>query len=167
MHETYSLGDIETATGIPYEKLRYVVDQGLLPGDRPVINVSLSGSRGRGTARRYTPFVAFGIASAALLLAAGLRRAMVEAILDRVCNNSLSKRGFDSMPLYQAYQKRDVSILEIGDLVNWRIRGSADLYSRTFDTGWQQVHTGDNVIAYEPLVTISLDTAKLRRFFLK
>jgi len=165
MQESYSLTDIATATGISYEKLRYVVDQALLPGDRRTKGITFSGSRGRGTARSYTPFSAFGIACAALLLAAGLRRATVEAILERVCAGNLGQRGFESVPLYQAFQRREVSILEIGDQVNWRIRGSADLHRKTLDTGWKQVETGANLKDYEPLVTVSVDAAKLRRYF--
>ena len=98
MDATDSLAEIELATGIPCEELRYVIDQKILPGGRRPGDMNRSGSRGRGTARTYTPFEAFGIACAALLLAAGLRRASVQRIMKILSKNTGERRNLDSVP---------------------------------------------------------------------
>lgn len=165
MQESYSLADIEAVTGIAYEKLRYVIDQKLLPGDRRMRDVSFSGSQGRGTVRTYTPFSAFGVACAALLLEAGLKRATTEKILDCICRRGPGPVTFDSVPLYQAFRKRDVAILEIGDHVNVRLYGTADIARKELETGWMQVETGARLEKYEPMIVVGINAAKLRSCF--
>jgi len=166
MRESYSLTDIEAVTGIAYEKLRYVIDQKLLPGDRRMRELSFSGSQGRGTARTYTPFSAFGVACAALLLEAGLKRVTTEKILDCVCRCGPGPVTFDSVPLYQAFQKRDLAILEIGDHVNIRLHGTAHVARKELETGWIQVETRAHLEKYEPMITVRINVAKLRSCFM-
>jgi len=165
MSESYTLSAIELATGIPYEKLRYVIDQRLLPGDHHARHVFEAGSQGRGTPRVYGDLSAFGIACAALLLRAGLRKATVLKVMDRVCKYTGETREISSIPIVQAFAERDTAFLEVGDGVNVRFHGSEDYLRKKLDTGWQQVETGAVLSDYEPMVVVSVNAAKLRRCF--
>lgn len=62
-----NLAEIAHTSGVAVRKLRYVLDHQILSG-------SQDASQGRGTARSFTPFEAFALVTAALMLRAGLRR---------------------------------------------------------------------------------------------
>ena len=158
MKESFKLKDIESATGISVQRLRYVLDQGILPGSS-----GPSWSRGRGSPRSFTPFEAFGIVCAALLLGAGLRRRAVKDCLEILCTSFGDRRDVASVPLYQAFQQRAVASLEIGDGDYVRLIGSEDYRRRPLIFAWRQISTKRDMAMCEPLVTVRVDVAKLRR----
>ena len=121
---------------------------------------------GRGIARVYTPFEAFGIACAAAMIGAGLRRRTVMNCFDLICSPTKpGSRNLNDIPLYQAFEKREVALLEVGDQVNVRIYGSEDFRKRKLDYGWRQIETGAELKNYEPTVVVGINVAKLRACF--
>lgn len=156
MNESFDLAAIADRIGVPVRRLRYIVDQGLLPGGTP-------SGKGRGSARRYLPFEAFGIACAAWMLKAGLRRALVRDCLKLLCSpKEFGSRDPRRVPLYSAFWAQEVVRLEVGDWVNVRLVGTRDNPNEGYSTGWRQVSTGAPVGPYEPDVLVSINTASLR-----
>ncbi len=160
---SYTLQQIAEATGFSSERVRYVIDQKIMPGQRKSGAIQV-GSRGRGKARRYIAFEAFSIACATAMIGAGLRRKTVRECFDLICSYTRpGSRNVQDMPLYQAFE-RDVAMLEIGDHVNVRIHGSADYRKRKLDFGWRQIETGAALgDDYEPTVIVGINVAKIRK----
>jgi hypothetical protein len=139
--DAYTLADIQGCTGIPLERLRYALDQRLLPAQRRGRTGGL-GSRGRGVPRLLTAFEAFGIACAALLLDAGLRRRTVRACLGLLSSCGVPAiRTPEDVPLYQAFQTREVAWLEVGDQANVRLCGPENCATTVPGFAWRQVRT--------------------------
>lgn len=156
MNEAFDLAAIADRIGVPVRRLRYIVDQGLLPGGSP-------SGKGRGSARRYLPFEAFGIACAAWMLKAGLRRALVRDCLKLLCSPAeLGGRDPRRVPLHRAFLAREVIRLEVGDWVNVRLVGDEKSHKEGNLAGWRQVSTGAAVGPYDPNVLVSINTASLR-----
>ena len=160
MTPTMSIPQIAEATGIDAERLRYVIDQKLLPGQTD------SSSSGRGTARQFSIFSAFGLACAALMISAGMRRSTVMKCMELLCSaNGEFRPPISDIPLIKAFKKRSVAMLEIGDKVNIRMYGSEDYRKRKLDYAWRQVATGANLANYEPMVVIGINVGRLRKCF--
>lgn len=157
-----NLQGIHAATGITTQRLRYVLDQGLLPGA-----TAPSSSRGRGSPRVFTSFEAFGIACAALLVKAGFRRSVIKSCMAALCDYSGGRRDVGSVPLYQAFQERSVTSLEVGDGELIRLVGAAQVSRPHPLSGWTAIRSRSAAEAYEPLVTIQIDVARLRRLLNK
>jgi hypothetical protein len=66
-----TLAEIAERSGLTRRQLRYVLEHRVLPGAEQT-------GQGRGCERAFTEFSAFGIACAALLFKAGLRRRAVQ-----------------------------------------------------------------------------------------
>jgi hypothetical protein len=162
MDESFDLADIQDATGITVQRLRYVLDQGLLPGGS-----GPSWRRGRGSPRVFTAFSAFGVACAALLLRAGLRLSVIKHCMEIVCSYSGERREVTEIPLYQAFQQRSTAHLEVGDGNFIRLQGSEDYMRRPLSFGWIDISKRDQAEMYEPLVTVRIDVARLRRLMEK
>ena len=162
MDESFNLQDIHASTGIAIQRLRYVLDQAMLPGTR-----TPAWSRGRGSPRVFTAFDAFAIACAALLLKAGLRRRVVRDCMTITCDNNEGRRDVASVPLYQAFRERSTAFLEVGDGDFVRLVGAGDYLRRPLLFGWVMISTKMLAEAYEPLVTIRIDVARLRRLLKK
>lgn len=158
MKESFDLTDIQNSTGITVQRLRYVIDQGLLPG-----TASPAWRRGRGSPRKFTPYSAFGLATAALLLKAGLRRRVIKDCISIVCDYTESHRDIRSVPLFQAFQERSTACLEVGDGRFVRLVGSNDYLRRPLNFGWIDIATKAKIEMYEPLVVVRIDVARLRR----
>lgn len=149
------LAEIAERSGIAVRKLRYVLDQALLPGG----NVA---SRGRGTARSFTPFEAFGIATAAVMLEAGLKRSLIRDCLALLCQGP--SRNLDRVLLYRAFTADLAARLEIGDWEFVRLVGAGVSPGKSFDTGWLPLAKGAvPAEKYTPLVTVALDVGQIRR----
>lgn len=160
---TYNLKQIAVAVGLPAERVRYVIDQGLLPGARGG-RVPASSGTGRGNPRTYTQFEAFGVACAAAMISAGLRRKTVRECLKVLCiEDQPGRKHQQNVPLWQAFESRDTAILEIGDQLNVRMYGSADYRGQLLDVGWRQIGTGAPVSQYEPLVVVGINVARIRK----
>jgi hypothetical protein len=156
-----NLTDLEMRTGIARERLRYILDQKLLPGLRGTAPV---GSSGRGVPRVFSPFEAFGVACAALLLETGLRRQAVADCMDVICAYEVpGSRNANDVPIFQAFQQRDAAYLEVGDGAHVRIYGSPDYRRRPLAFGWRKIATGEAVEGYEPLVVVQINVRKLRK----
>src|ERR1700704_3473478 len=98
------IAQLAIRTGLPIRRLRYVFDHQILPGTRH--------AEGRGIPRSFLAFEGFGIALAALLLEAGLKRWLVALCFDAVqIGRSVP---ISQEPLYQGYVARS-GWLEIGD----------------------------------------------------
>jgi len=148
-----TLADISRRTGLTTRQLRYVLEHRVLPGRQGT-------SRGRGCEREFTEFAAFGIACAAMLFRAGLRRAPVKRCIEILCPVG---RAFGEMPLYQAFMASGEAVLEIADYQNLRLKSTGILRKHNLDTDWRQIDTGAVLQAgYRPSVTVSIDVAKLR-----
>ncbi len=165
MERTFTLADIEQCTRLPLERLRYVVDSRILPGHRNG-RIVLRTSHGRGIARTFMGFEAFGIVVAVLMLDGGMRRQMAMDCLDLLCDYGVpGSRDVESVPLYQAYSRREIIGLEIGDGVNVRLVGSGQDPKIMGPYPWVQVKTRGEVHGYEPLVAIQINVVKLRHCF--
>jgi hypothetical protein len=149
---------MEAATGIASQRFRYIIDQGILPGG-PLP----SWRRGRGSPRLFTQFEAFGLACTALLLKAGLRRRVVIACLETLSAYRDKRREVSDVPLFQAFQDRASAYLDVGDGDFVRLVGSEDAKRNLLQFGWVGISGKAPVELYEPLVTIRVDVARLRR----
>lgn len=160
MERGFDLADIAARTGIGAQRLRYVLDQRLLPGTQ-----SNEWSVGRGRARRFTPFEAFAIVCAALLLEAGIGRIRVTSCMAAFSkSDDPANRNVDGVLLWQAFQARDVAYLEVGDGSHVRVVGSEDYRRKPLDSGWRNLNSGEVALLYQPLITIRIDVARVRRF---
>ena len=154
MDRSFDLAEIAGFHGLAPRKLRYVLDHGLLPGGEVA-------SRGRGAARRFTGFEAFGLATAALMLEAGLRRALVRDCLAALC--PIDAGDVRRMPLYRAYEARGAARLEVGDWAYARLVIAGVGPRPAIDTGWLPLAGATPAAeAYSPLVTMALDVAQVR-----
>jgi hypothetical protein len=165
---TITLEDISRRIGISREKLRYVIDQRMLP-DRLEDWSQLDtewGSRGRGTPRRFTPYEAFCVACAAILLNAGLRRQTVKHCLKILCSPPNPRiPDMATSPLRWAFDRAGEPLVEVGDGVHVRMRDAPPGKRSFVYLGWLHSESGARLAAYEPLIKLSLDVAKLRASF--
>lgn len=157
MHRFYTLVDIEQKTGAPVDRLRYVIDSGILPGRR-----NQKRKQTRGVARTFGGFEAFGIATTVFMLDAGLKRRTVERCLDLMVKYAEGTRDIDSTMFYQAYSRKNIVGLEIGDRQNVRLVGAEGDVSAREKHPWIQVETHAEIAKYEPQVTIRINLTKLR-----
>jgi hypothetical protein len=152
MDGSLDLAEIAESSRMAPRKLRYVLDHGLLPAGKIA-------SRGRGAIRRFTGFEAFGLATAALMLEAGLRRALVRDCLAALCR--APGRDVRLVPLYCAYAARGAARLEVGDWAYARLVVAGAEAAAT-DTGWLPLAGAAAPAEYTPLVTLTLDVAQVR-----
>ena len=151
-----SLADIAVRTGLPLRTVRYCIDHRVLPLAEP-------NTVGRGNIREYLPLEGFGIAMAALLLDAGVKRNLVTACIFE----SISKYGreyrMEEIPLYKAFQAQQASLC-IADGLYVRIDGTAKPgIQRSFDTGWMPLdqRLPEPDAAYAPIVITTVNLTAL------
>ena len=163
MDDVFTLADIANRAEITVNRLRYVIDSGIMPGNRDGI---VEWRSSRGVTRKYTEFEAFGIVLTVVMLDYALRRPVVMQVLDLICGYSRSKtRDIRAVPLYAAYLSNKVSALQIGDGVNLRfVSKSADVGGLPANT-WFQVETKARVEGFRPLVIVELNLEKLRELW--
>jgi hypothetical protein len=150
-----NLAEISQSSGVEVRKLRYVLDHRILPGAQDA-------SQGRGTARAFTPFEAFVIVVAALMLEAGLRRALVRDCMAAVARGYF--RHLDRIPLYRAFSYGEPARLEVADWEYVRVTVAAHPPWPASDTGWLPLGQGrppDD--SYSPRVCLVLDVGQIRR----
>jgi hypothetical protein len=142
-------------TGLPLRRLRYVLEHGVLPG-------AAKASRGRRIPRSFTGFEGFGIAVAAVMMEAGLRRSLVADAIAILTVEPPIPDAKTRCSLLKAYGASGETRLEIGDGVNVHLQSVGGY--QPFDTGWLQAATGAAVDkSYAPLVLISIDVGRFRR----
>jgi hypothetical protein len=154
MYRSFDLAEIAQSSQLSLRKLRYVLDHGLLPAGKVA-------SRGRGAVRHFTAFEAFGLTTAALMLEAGLRRALVRDCLSALCPPA--GRDVGRVPLYRAYQARGAARLEVGDWSYARLVVADPAPRSLLDTGWLPLAgAAPATEPYAPLVCLALDVAQVR-----
>jgi hypothetical protein len=150
------LAQISERSGVAVRKLRYVLDHALLPGGKLA-------SRGRGAVRSFTPFEAFGLATTAVMLEAGLKRALVRDCLAVLCRGQLGRK-LDDVPLYRAFVADRTARLDVGDWEYVRLGAADRSPGKSFDTGWLPLANAPvPAMSYAPLVTLVLDVGQVRR----
>lgn len=158
---SYTLADVEQATGVAVDRLRYVLDSRILPGERNgAITYRPAGERGK--ARKYIGLEAFGIVVTVLMLDAGLKRRTVMQCIELLTEYAPRTRDLATSMLYQAYKNQEICGLEIGDRQNVRLVADSQPSAAAGELPWRQVETGGKVSDYTPLVTIRINIAKLR-----
>lgn len=155
MNRSYTLADIEQKTGLSVNRLRYVIDTNFLPGWR-----SLERSPTRGAARIFMGFEAFAIAISVFMLDSGIKRKTAERCLDLMTEYPKGTRDMTGTMLYQAYSRKEIVGLEIGDRQNIRLVGAVPSTSTMLP--WIQVETRAELAKYDPQVTIRINMTRLR-----
>jgi hypothetical protein len=163
MNDLFTLAEIAKRAKVAVNRLRYVIDSEILPGNREGI---VEWRSSQGVTRKYTSFEVFGIVLAVVLLDNGLRRAVVMQVLDLVCGYTRSRtRDLRFVPLNIAYLSAKVSALQIGDGVNLRFIADAPDVGGLPANAWLQVETKAKVEGFDPLVIVELNLAKLRQLW--
>lgn len=142
-------------TGLPLRRVRYVLEHRVLPD-------TAKASRGRRVPRSFSGFEAFGIAIAAVMMVAGLKRSLVAECLETLTTRPLLPKSAEECALLRAYGTSGQTVIDVGDGVNIRVHASGGY--RPFDTNWRQATTGAPVDRnYAPLVMIRIDVDRLRQ----
>ena len=150
-----TLDELADASDLPVRRLRYVLDQGLLPGGK-------FASRGRGAARKFLPLECFGILVAAAMIEAGLKRAPIRASLESLARVPAGAVT-DGAPLQRAWAGGPATFLEVGDGGRVRLSGRSGPGGRgAFDSGWLSQAGGGPDPAYEPRVSVRVDAGRIR-----
>jgi hypothetical protein len=161
---------IATRARLPVRKVRYVLDQRLLPGLRGRLQKHRAGRP-----RAFSPLNAYCIACAALLLDAGVRRKTVIEVMEwlaitpwpidpgragrRTATRRTVARPRPAIEALFSQAREPVEVL-IGDGVNRCVRLGVT------DTGWIEPRTLALLNAhYRPRVLIRLDLGQLRTAF--
>ncbi len=149
MDRALTAEEIASAIGLPVRQVRYVLEHRVLPGTE-------KRSKGHRVTRTFTPFEAFGIAFAASLLGADLRRPLVTKLMKFLTTN-IPNMGQTYIPLMKAFHSSASCHIEIGDAQNIRVTGD-----RPANLSWRQISTGAELADYEPQVRISVNAGRLR-----
>ncbi len=150
------LGEIATTSGLPLRRLRHVLDHDVLPGGS-------TRGLGRGTARVFEPFEVFGLVLATVLLEAGLRRATVRDCLAALVEG-VTAANVTEIPLYRAFSTSGPSRLEVGDGSQIRLAIPGRSRAPVPMPDWTPLGGSPrSSAAFEPLVTIAIDLARVRR----
>jgi hypothetical protein len=157
---------IATRARLPVRKLRYVLDQRLLPGLRGRLQKHRAGRP-----RAFSPLEGYRVACAALLLGGGVRRKTVIAVMEWLAatpwpidpreagrrtamRHTVAPLRSVSEALYS--QARKPVEVWIGDGVSLRVRLGV------IDTGWLEPHTLALLSTdYRPRVLIQVDLGQL------
>jgi len=155
---------------LPARKIRYVVDQRLLPGMRGRVQAHLAGQP-----RSFTDMEGYFLACAAVLLQGGVQRKTVIQIMARVVDmpwplpgtkpaalkprqRAVARPQTVAEAMYRA--PGEPALLQVGDGGNLRLQ------LRGVDTGWVEPRTlGRLDPAYRPSVVIQLDLRPLQAAF--
>lgn len=142
---------IAEATGIPIRTLRYVLEHRVLPGAEKA-------SRGHRVTREFTAFEAFGIASAAALLDAGVRRPSVTRCMRRLTTRRGAGTSPSDIPLWHAFTATGGAAIEVAGELAVRVT----VASRRSADEWIHLVTGRRLSTIpDPLVRITLDASAL------
>lgn len=152
------IATLASRVGLSTRRLRYVLDQKLLPGLKKM-------APGRGVPRSFDEFSAFTIALAGFMLEMGLKKNLVDVCITSALNYEHQERSMDNVPLYLAYQATS-AWLELGDGAYFRIRAESPHYPRrsNFETPWTSLQDGVVVPKkYEPFIKVVIDLGNLRK----
>ena len=143
---------IARATEIPIRTLRYVLEHRVLPGTERA-------SRGHRVTRQFTVFEAFGIACAAALLDAGVRRPSVTRCMRRLTSRRGAGSSPSDMPLWRAFAAAGGAVIEVAGDVAVRV----SVGPRRPAGEWTHLVTGRRLSTTpDAVVRITLDASALR-----
>jgi hypothetical protein len=170
MNDNLDVQAIAQRVRLAPRKIRYVLDQRLLPGMRGRAQKHLAGQR-----RSFTTMEAFFIGCAAILLEGGAQRKTVTEVLARLadmpwplpgCATQENPRKARIPPKFKTaieavyYHAGESALVLIGDGVNLRLRLGDK------DTGWIEPRSLARLErAYRPAVVIELDLGTFRTMF--
>jgi hypothetical protein len=164
----FSLAEIADRAGLPIERLRYVLDSGILQGGRQHKRGTGPSSPGRGIARAFTRDEAFGLVLVVLMLEGGLRRRAVQDCL-LVFRASLTpgSRRLRDATLIRVLDDKAVVALEIGDGLNIRFVANEvpAVVNTALPTHWMQPKTKHRLVDYDPLLVLRINLEKIRERF--
>src|SRR4051812_31189277 len=129
MNGAMDIDTIARCIRLPPRKVRYVLDQGILPGTRGRPQIDL-----RGKPRHFTKAEALFVACCALMLEGGIRRGTVQEVMDRLASLQPWTDTAQQLSLRQRAVSRprtasealvawssEPTSLQVGDGVNLRI----------------------------------------------
>lgn len=152
---TFDLMTIARRTGLSPRTLRYVVYHTLLPGVEQV-------GQGKGRLRAFTRPEAFGLAVAATLLEAGLKRGLVQDCMKPLVRTP-PEASSTASPLDRIWGARDPVRIEVADRKYLRVRIEGPSPRDRSDSGWTDARGGAPPKAdFDPTVVVSLNPTKLR-----
>jgi hypothetical protein len=142
--------EVSRRTGLPIRRLRYVLEHRLLPGTEKA-------SRGHRIPRSFTDLEGFGIACAAVLLQAGLRRPLVQRCIRELLRPSRG-RGRPENHLALLQRSAGAAVIEIADGTKLRVTAGPGKTSE-----WLPLTVGkDEMNAPEPVAVMRVDIGSIR-----
>jgi hypothetical protein len=165
--EMFSLADIADRAAVPIERVRYVIDSGILQGGRQRKRGTGPSNPGRGIPRTFTRDEAFGLVIIVLMLEGGLRRRAVQDCLELLRSSVVpGSRRLRDVTLIRLLHDKAVAALEIGDGLNVRLKFQEGPAVKTeLPTGWIQPDTKAKLEDYDPLLLVRINLAKIRTQF--
>jgi hypothetical protein len=164
----FSLAEIAERTALPTERLRYVIDSGILAGRRHRKPKAGASTPGRGIPRAFIPDEAFALVTAVLMLQGGIRRRVVVDCLDLLAESLVpNSRRLRDVLLIRVFLDEAVVALEIGDGLNVRLdfKEAALKKNSELPRTWIQPATGATIENYDPLLLVRINLAKIRNHF--
>lgn len=149
------LTDLSRCSGITLRRLRYAIYHALVPGVQPK-------DIGRGSIRSFTDYESFGIALAAMLFDAGLKRPLVAGCLWQLSQKFDRTVPVQDVPLYTAFVSLGPASILIGDGRYVRLRASRHPRKGVLDTGWTNSDGERPITKYEPVVLLQVNLDRLR-----
>jgi hypothetical protein len=166
----FSLAEIAERAALPIERLRYVIDSGILAGRRHRKPKAGASNPGRGIPRAFTNDEAFALVTVVLMLEGGIRRRAVQGCLDLLTESLVpDSRRLRDITLIRVLHDETVVALEIGDGLNVRwvckegpLKRNGELeLPRT----WIQPKTRATIENYDPLLLVRINLARIRNHF--
>ena len=170
------IGDIEQLTGIPSDRLRYVLNEPILDGQEKML--SDDARRGRGKARRFGPVEAYFVSILALMMQAGLARPTARRAMQRLLEQARIRNADRKAALFamlNLYTSAPAVKLQIAE--GRYIRITADEGRRRpaaksaagatgnvpiREFGWLDIDDGTPApTGYEPLATVTVELGRL------
>ena len=167
MNNLLDVQAIARCVHLPLRKVRYVLDQRVLPGLRGRQHRHLAGQP-----RCFTSLEAFYIGAAALLLQSGVQRKTITELLVRLgdlpwpppgCGlpkASVQPTHYENAQLAAHAARGEPAVIWIGDGVNLRLQLGE------VDTGWLEPRSLAPLDkSYRPCVVLQLDLVPLQKMF--
>jgi hypothetical protein len=140
-----SLADIADRAAVPIERVRYVIDSGILQGGRQRKRGTGPSNPGRGIPRAFTRDKAFALVTVNLMLEAGIRPRTIQDCLQLLSASLVpGSRRLRDLTLIRVLSDQAVVALEIWDGLNIRlvVHDGARAIKTSLPTGWIQPKTG-------------------------
>jgi hypothetical protein len=164
----FTLAEIAERAVLPIERLRYVVDTGILPGLRRSKSEAAARQPGRGIPRKFMGFEAFSLVLVVLMLEGGVRRRVVREFMRLLMKPIVpSSQPSGVAPLIQVFKNEKIVALEIGDGLNVRLLFDEPdpAKSACQPSRWIQPGTRAIIDDYDPRLAVRINLARLREYF--